>query len=286
MEIDATTADSGAKAIELVKQNDYDIVFMDQMMPGMDGVETVRNIRALGGKYEKLNIIALTANAVTGAREMFLNNGFDDFISKPINADELKETVKKYLSSDKIKSKKTNENQQVVLDREEQLRRKTIIIFVKENRNTFEKITNFLSTGDIKAAHIIAHTLKSSAGYLGKKDLQKAAFLLEEALKNGTPDYSPEQLVILGRELSAALLEFEGLVEEALAQKPVAVHIDAREKAALLAELRPMLEKADFGATNYVEKLQGIIGLEELAQLIDDYDFKGSLKALDLLEQK
>ena len=61
MDIEAETADSGFKAIELVRQNDYDIVFMDHMMPEMDGIETVRKIRKLGGKYEDLTIIALTA---------------------------------------------------------------------------------------------------------------------------------------------------------------------------------------------------------------------------------
>jgi CheY-like chemotaxis protein/HPt (histidine-containing phosphotransfer) domain-containing protein len=283
MEIEADTADSGANAIELVKQNDYDIVFMDQMMPGMDGIETVRNIRELGGKYKTLNIVALTANAVAGAREMFLENGFNDFISKPINADELHGIVQKYLPRDKIQTKNKGKNQQVVLDKGEKLRQKTILIFVKENRNTFEKLTNLLSTGDIRAAHIIAHTLKSSAGYLGKKALQEAAFLLEEALKNGTADHTPQQLENLEKELTAVLLEFESLVEEAQAQKPKAVFVSSQELSALFAELKPLLEKADFTATSYVEKLQGIVGMEELAQLIDDYDFKGSLNLLDSL---
>jgi len=80
MDIRPQTADSGYKAIELIKQNEYDIVFMDHMMPEMDGIETVREIRKLGGKYENLVIIALTANAVGNAHEMFLENGFTDFI--------------------------------------------------------------------------------------------------------------------------------------------------------------------------------------------------------------
>jgi hypothetical protein len=116
--------------------------------------------------------------------------------------------------------------------------------------------------------------------------LQKAAYWLEEAFKNGTADHTPEQLDILERELSAALLEFEPLVKEIQAEKTKAVHVSAQELATLFAELKPLLENADFGATSYVEKLQGIIGLEELAQRIDDYDFKGSLQLLGSLEQK
>ncbi|MCL2689992.1 MAG: transporter substrate-binding domain-containing protein, partial [Chitinispirillia bacterium] len=104
MDIKTETADSGFKAIELVKQNDYDIVFMDQMMPEMDGIQTVQEIRKLGGKYEKLIIVALTANAVKGAREMFAENGFNDFISKPIDANELRGIIKKHLPPEKIQT--------------------------------------------------------------------------------------------------------------------------------------------------------------------------------------
>jgi signal transduction histidine kinase/ActR/RegA family two-component response regulator/HPt (histidine-containing phosphotransfer) domain-containing protein len=80
---------SGPEAVEAVRREDprYDLIFMDHMMPGMDGIEAVRIIRhEVGGEYaRKVPIIVLTANAVTGTREMFLENGFDDFISKPID---------------------------------------------------------------------------------------------------------------------------------------------------------------------------------------------------------
>jgi HPt (histidine-containing phosphotransfer) domain-containing protein len=129
----------------------------------------------------------------------------------------------------------------------------------------------------------MAHTLKSIAGYLGKKELQEAAFALENALVNETDNHTPGQLSILEKELRAALSEFEPIVKEAESEKLQTVQIDAGEKASLLAEIRPLLEKGDFGAGNYVEKLQGIAGLEELASCIDDYDFEGALKALDSL---
>jgi CheY-like chemotaxis protein len=83
------TALSGPEAVEAVRREDprYDLIFMDHMMPGMDGMEAVRIIRKeLAGDYaQKVPIIVLTANAVAGNREMFLENGFDDFISKPID---------------------------------------------------------------------------------------------------------------------------------------------------------------------------------------------------------
>jgi len=101
----AQTADSGLTAIELIKRNDYDIVFMDHMMPETDGIETTARIRAMGGKYEFLPIIALTANAVQGVREMFLANGFNDFLSKPVNTGELVRILENWLPAEKIREK-------------------------------------------------------------------------------------------------------------------------------------------------------------------------------------
>jgi len=95
------TATSGFEAIEKVKNNTYNIVFMDHMMPKMDGIEATREIRKLGQKYEELPIIAITANAVSGVREMLLENGFNGFISKPIDTRELDEILKKWMSPEK-----------------------------------------------------------------------------------------------------------------------------------------------------------------------------------------
>jgi CheY-like chemotaxis protein len=95
------TATSGFDAIEKVKNNAYSIVFMDHMMPKMDGVEATREIRKLGQEYSKLPIIAITANAVSGVKEMLLENGFNGFISKPIDTRELDETLRKWMPSEK-----------------------------------------------------------------------------------------------------------------------------------------------------------------------------------------
>ena len=102
--INVETVLSGMESIELVKQNKYDIIFMDHMMPQMDGIETVAQIKELGDFPSKdATIIALTANAISGAKEMFLNNGFDDFIAKPIKVNELEEKLLQYLPKEKIK---------------------------------------------------------------------------------------------------------------------------------------------------------------------------------------
>ena len=275
MGITAKTVDSGYEAIELIRKYDYDIVFMDHMMPGMDGVETVRQIRCLGGKYLDLNIIALTANAVKGSREMFLNNGFDDFISKPININELRELLKRYLPPEKIKIQADKDKAEAEIEKENILQLKLLKTFVKENSDVYERITTFLDSGDVRSAHRVAHTLKSSAGYLGKHALQKAALDLEKSLHDETANHTPEQLETLKEELSSALSEFNKIISEGVEEK-VEKHYDREELNIMLEELEPLLKKGNFNALDYVEKLQSITSMETLAELIDDYDFTGA----------
>lgn len=93
-DMDVTAVDSGFAAIETCKENNYDIILMDQMMPVMNGVEAMNHIRELGGCYSSGNcaIIALTANAITGVKEQLLGEGFDAYLSKPINFTQIEET--------------------------------------------------------------------------------------------------------------------------------------------------------------------------------------------------
>ena len=96
--INIVTADSGRKSLELVKEQFFDIIFMDHMMPGMDGIETLHEIQKLESfPNEKTPIIALTANALSGARELYLKEGFTDFLTKPIDAELLEQMILRYL---------------------------------------------------------------------------------------------------------------------------------------------------------------------------------------------
>ncbi len=98
--IRADTAESGREAIQKIKTSYYDLVFMDHMMPDLDGVDTTKIIRAGGDAYcQQLPIIALTANAVSGAKDMFLRFGLNDFISKPIDISCLESVLEKWLPS-------------------------------------------------------------------------------------------------------------------------------------------------------------------------------------------
>jgi len=100
MQIDTCT--SGKAAIEKIKNTKYDIVFMDHMMPELDGIETTRIIRSIPGEYyANLPIIALTANAVSGTRNMFLQNGMNDLLTKPIELQKLNEILDRWLPKSK-----------------------------------------------------------------------------------------------------------------------------------------------------------------------------------------
>ena len=89
---------SGRKAVEAVSARDYDLIFMDHMMPEMDGVETTHAIRALGGHNASVPIVALTANAIDGTRERLLSEGMQDFITKPIDKIELNDAIERFCS--------------------------------------------------------------------------------------------------------------------------------------------------------------------------------------------
>ncbi len=96
------TALSGSEAIEKITDKRYDIVFMDHMMPEMDGVETTRVIRRLLGENGQIPIIALTANAVDGTKEMFISEGMNDFVTKPIDLKVMSSKLKRWLPPEKI----------------------------------------------------------------------------------------------------------------------------------------------------------------------------------------
>jgi signal transduction histidine kinase/CheY-like chemotaxis protein len=97
--IRADVAGGGEEAIRKVCEKDYDVVFMDHMMPEMDGIEATHCIRAMGGKYLTLPIIALTANAVNDAEKNFLANGFTGFLAKPLELTTLSRCLKKLIKA-------------------------------------------------------------------------------------------------------------------------------------------------------------------------------------------
>jgi len=103
-ETQITLCKSGMMALNAIKTNQYDVIFMDHRMPEMDGIETTQRIRAYGDEdpfYKDVPIIALTADAVSGVKEMFLENGLNDFLSKPIDTIKLNSVLEKWIPREK-----------------------------------------------------------------------------------------------------------------------------------------------------------------------------------------
>ena len=241
------TAISGPEAIEKVKSNAYDLVFMDHMMPKMDGVEATHEIRKLGPEYEKLPIIALTANAVSGMKEMFLANGFNDFISKPIIIQELDEILRKWMSPGKITRYKQPEASSAdatydgfikdigktgEIDTENGLSqvagnkgmyRNTLKIFYEKFISVCNDMTVSLDAKDLQNFTVSVHSMKTMLAIIGASSLSRTAAELERAAKENETGFCTglfaefkEKLLSLHKKLAAI---FSDTAEKSAAEK-------------------------------------------------------------------
>jgi len=190
LKIDLAT--SGFEAIDKVKEgNNYDIVFMDHMMPKMDGIEATKQLRKIG--FTK-PVVALTANALAGHAEMFLRNGFDDFISKPIDIRQLNTTLNKF-----IRDKQTPEvleaarKEKAEMDKKQepgkgfqQADSQLVKIFARDAEKAVDAIQNSIKNDlndekDIQMYIINVHAMKSALANIGEKELSNTALRLEQA---------------------------------------------------------------------------------------------------------
>lgn len=103
-EMNVETASSGMECLEKCQKNEYDLIFMDHMMPGMDGIETLKKLRNGSSANHNTKVIVLTANAIAGAGNMYKDCGFDGYLTKPIDVNELDSCMKEHLPENKINS--------------------------------------------------------------------------------------------------------------------------------------------------------------------------------------
>jgi len=229
---------SGAEAIELVNQNDYDIIFMDHMMPVMDGVEATTIIRDIEKKRaeetlcKRTPIIALTANAVFGVREMFMENGFDDFLAKPIDVTALDEIMNKWISKRKrengvILEKPAANNSGIPdidgVDINKGIKKtggseegyiRVLKIFCKDASERIITLKDKIYNNEIKDFIIDVHAIKSASSAIGAEEISIQALMLEEAGKDNNIDYIKhnidkftDYLSKLIKDINAALTE-------------------------------------------------------------------------------
>ncbi len=193
------TALNGALAIEMVKSNNYDLVFMDHMMPEMDGIDTTAAIRKLDGDYFKnLPIVALTANALVGARELFVTEGMNDFLAKPIEMKKLNEVLLKWIPKHKqqeatFEPTYAQAHYDISIDdinTDYGIKMIGGVVedyydilngFYVDALKRIDSISSALAKNDMDSYRIDMHTLKSVTGSIGAFNISEDAKRLEKA---------------------------------------------------------------------------------------------------------
>ena len=311
------TCRSGPDAIAAVQAEHYDIVFMDHMMPGMDGIEATRRIRGiLGDYYRKLPIIALTANAVAGAREMFLSEGFNDFISKPIDVSKLKNVIDKWMPQELRKSPAemiaSGENggdddidvRKIRIDGvdvEKGLAMsggkgthyiRTITMFYEDGFEKIKEIRNCMEIGDMQLYATHVHGLKSASASIGAAAVSEEARALEAACKENNQIYINEHNAKFLMNLEALLHNIGKLLDdiEAMKKKTGGGHADTEVLKTELAKLKTAMDSFDSetidGATNALIEYEQAEHFGESIKtilqnvLIGEYD-----EAIDLIDK-
>jgi len=272
------TCTSGRQAIEKIKEGSvYDIIFMDHTMPDLSGTETTQILRSMG--YTR-PIIVLTANALIGHSEEFLNNGFDGFISKPINTHHLNTILTKYIkkkdSEDKVETSQDNVDSFLSSP---SIVKKLRIDFAKTQKDAFIKLESALNIGDAKTAHRLAHSLKGLAGLIYEKNLTNCAQTVEAMLRGSEIPKTKvftDALYDLKVELNRVLSTISLIIDTAPLNK-----VFNKEKAALVFDkLEPLLAKRSFDAHSIVEELKIIPETDELISLIENFEFSKATQIL------
>ena len=239
LKLKISTAQSGPEAIKKAKENKFDLILMDHMMPGMDGIEATKRIReeCPGGK--KIPILALTANAVEDAREQFRVAGMNDFIAKPVEVHTLVKKLKQWIPADRIRSASDanafgyGSEYEAVADLDvpyaiellgsEKLFHKVLGEYHRTIASKAALIESTFKAQDWANFVVEVHALKSASCQIGALQLGDSAGLLEKAAKSGDISYIKEN--------TAKVLEKYRQYEEVLASFDVSVDADGKQKA-------------------------------------------------------
>ena len=203
------TALNGADCLKMVALKKYDIIFLDHRMPGMDGIETLQAMKEMTDNLNKdTPVISLTANAISGAREQYIAAGFQDYLTKPINYNQLEKLIVKYLPKEKIvlsDGKNDSEVQVVESSLPEWLQNveglnvnkgikhcgsvdayiDALTVFAESITPASNDIEKYFQTEDWKNYTTKVHALKSTAKVIGAVELSDKAKRLEDAGNSG-----------------------------------------------------------------------------------------------------
>jgi CheY-like chemotaxis protein/HPt (histidine-containing phosphotransfer) domain-containing protein len=294
-QIKVTTVTSGKQALQKLERQQYDVVLMDHMMPEMDGVETLHRMRAMTGNYyKKVPVIAVSANAVAGSREMFLAEGFSDFVEKPIDLSNLERKLKKYLPAEKLLAPDEAEEKEIEeavhhtvapeetaqkigdLDVEKGIAycggEKTYLEILKGHaqggREAIEQIENLYQEENWKNYTISVHAVKSSMKTIGAMKLSNMARELEAAGKAGRISDIKEQHAAMAEEyrrVVGMLEDYFGMDKKQTNEEKQAALMECPVLSVeQMAEYADAFENAafDFDGEKLKEILSGMMGMQ------------------------
>jgi len=277
------TASSGFEAIEKIKNGAvFDIIFMDHMMPKMDGIEATKIIRSLGYVHP---IIALTANALTGQAEIFMQNGFDGFIPKPIDIRLLNLSLNKLIRDKQPPEVLDAARQQVLkngaaksdaMEEQPAFYHNLAALFVMDAEKALESLNTIHSNAyrtndDIQLFVMNTHAMKSALANIGETDLSAAALKLEQAGK-------AEDIKIMMAETPAFLEALRKAIEKNKHEEDDAEGDYSESVRAYLKEQLLVIQKA---CEEYDEKTANMV-LAELGQKRWPRSIKGLLDTIAL----
>ena len=306
------TCMSGSEALNMVQNNHYDLVFMDHMMPGMDGIEATGFIRALetgDGYFENLPIIALTANAVTGQREMFLENDINDFLAKPIDIQKLNDILEEWLPMNKCIAAagedsgetKTLKNEPPViegLDIDVGLRNcggsvsaylSILEDFCRDAETRLNEITGAFFQKDVRLYVTLVHALKGAARSIGAAELGEDAFWLERTAASDNFEFISEKNSALQENMRQLISNIKTALEQYESEGNGKEHLNINELR--LQELKKALFEMDIKAVNRIlldysdlpmdSNTKDIIS--EVEQLILMFEYDKAIEKIDEL---
>jgi signal transduction histidine kinase/DNA-binding response OmpR family regulator/HPt (histidine-containing phosphotransfer) domain-containing protein len=228
-------AESGSQSIEMAGRHTYDMIFMDHMMPEMDGIEATRHILEELEDGNNPVIIAVTANAISGSKEMYLSNGFQDFLPKPFERLQLHDVLAQWIPEDRkkyidttIESDKVSEDdkadiymnkvdiwkvfQDNSLSMEDYL--DLLDIFYADGQHKLPYIEGLVQQEDYTNYRIEVHALKSAAANIGADELSEEAKRHEDAAKRQDSEYIKAECPSLLENYQKLLLEIENVLKK------------------------------------------------------------------------
>ena len=254
--------ESGEEALELVKTTAYDIVFMDHMMPGMNGIEATLAIRELP-ECQNLPIVALTANAVSGIREVFLANGFSDFLAKPIETSKLNAVLERWIPRSKQEKttpatgrQEPNASPVFAIDGVDVRQglvmtggsvERYLSILATYHGDGLARVPELRSTleqGDLGLYATYVHALKSASASIGAVEVADLAKQLEMAAKRGDADFLQQHTEAFLRDFTK-ILENIGYIITAQHSGSPAESLSDTELQTALHELKEALDTLD-----------------------------------------